>query len=230
MKASEQCFVALDNLSKTQVLDLLPKLKGRVLGIKIGLEMFLAHGSEFVREAKELFQGQIFLDLKLHDIPNTVSKAISSLKGLPVDFLTVHASGGEAMLKAAHKSAAMALPNATILAVTVLTSLDDNDTEEVFAGNRAQTFKRLLSAIENSDCGLVCSGAELSAIGNKPLVTMVPGIRFEEEISSGKIQDQKSVFTPKQAIELGASYIVIGRSITANNDIESALKKLETEF
>lgn len=227
MKPSQKTFVALDNLSLMEVQSLLPKLRGKTYGIKIGLEMYLKHGRQFVDEAKRQFEGAIFLDLKLHDIPNTVAKAIHSLKNLPVDFLTVHASGGEQMLRAASDAAKESLPQTKILAVTVLTSLDDNDSTTIFGANRAQAFDRLVQLVKATETGLVCSGAELPKIQDRGIVSMIPGIRFESEIKSGKTQDQKSVFTPRQAIEMGASYLVVGRSLTQAQDLDEALKLLD---
>lgn len=228
MNPSQKTFVALDNLSLLEVQDLLPKLRGKVCGIKIGLEMYLKHGRQFVEEAKRQFKGGIFLDLKLHDIPNTVAKAVHSLKGLPIDFLTVHASGGEQMLTSASNAAKESLPQTKILAVTVLTSLDDNDSESIFGAGRAQTFDRLVKLVKATGTGLVCSGAELPKIKGQNIVSMVPGIRFESEIESGNIQDQKSVFTPRQALKMGASYLVVGRSLTQANDLDEALKLLDS--
>ncbi len=224
MSYSSKVFVALDNMNKEQILELLPKLSKKVGGIKIGLEMYLQFGREFIFEAKQIFNGDLFLDLKLHDIPNTVAKAISGLEGLPIKFLTIHASGGMAMMTAAAESAARFIPNTTLLAVTILTSLDDAEAQSIYQANRKDSFLRLLSLIEqNNNLGLVCSGAELELITNKKLITMVPGIRFEHEIKSGLIQDQKSVFTPKQALLKGAHYLVMGRSLTKAKDLDQAL-------
>lgn len=225
MSTSSKVFVALDNMDQTQVFDLLPKLSGKVGGIKIGLEMYLQFGKEFIFKAKEKFDGDIFLDLKLHDIPNTVAKAILGLEGLPIRFLTIHASGGQAMMNSAVEAATKAIPKATLLAVTILTSLDDQEAASVYQTNRKESFIRLLSMIEkNKKLGLVCSGAELEFISDKSLITMVPGIRFEHEIQSGKTQDQKSVFTPAQAIERGAHFLVMGRSLTQSSNLEESLK------
>src|SRR5690606_33652739 len=141
----------LDNLDGHQVMALLPQLKGKVLGIKIGLEMYLRYGREFVLKAKDQFQGQIFLDLKLHDIPNTVSKAIASLEGLPINFLTIHARRARDMIKDAYESEKKVIPNTKILQVTVLTSLDDADCEQIYDNNRAHSFHRLLGLLKNND-------------------------------------------------------------------------------
>tara|TARA_R110002049_G_scaffold302886_3_gene496409 strand:- start:233 stop:922 length:690 start_codon:yes stop_codon:yes gene_type:complete len=227
MSHASKVFVALDNMTKDEVLDLLSKLSGRVGGIKIGLEMYLQFGRDFIFEVKEKFVGNIFLDLKLHDIPNTVAKAIKGLEGLPIKFLTIHASGGLEMMKAASEAASQSLPQTTLLAVTILTSLDNEEAKSVYQTNRKDSFLRLLSLIEkNKNLGLVCSGAELDYISNKELVTMVPGIRFEHEIQSGQTQDQKSVFTPTQATKKGASFLVMGRSLTKAKDLDQALNDL----
>ncbi|MBH48443.1 MAG: orotidine-5'-phosphate decarboxylase [Halobacteriovorax sp.] len=227
MKAAQKVFVALDNMERDEVLAFLPKLSTKVGGIKIGLEMYLRFGRDFLLEAKRFFDGEIFLDLKLHDIPNTVAKAIHGLSGLPISFLNIHASGGSAMMQAALEAQQEALPRTTLLAVTVLTSLDDSETQSIYHTGRSDSFKRLLLEIEKvSGLGVVCSAAELELIPNRAIVTMVPGIRFEHEISSGKIQDQKSVFTPEQALEKGASFLVMGRSITRAPDLERALSLL----
>tara|TARA_R110000868_G_scaffold38661_6_gene135134 strand:- start:13151 stop:13837 length:687 start_codon:yes stop_codon:yes gene_type:complete len=227
MKTAQKVFVALDNMERDQVLELLPKISTKVGGIKIGLEMYLRFGRDFLLEAKKKFDGEIFLDLKLHDIPNTVAKAIQGLSGLPISFLTIHASGGQAMMQAALEAQKQYLPSTTLLAVTILTSLDDTETQSVYQTGRRDSFKRLFSEIEKvSGLGVVCSAAELEFISNNKIVTMVPGIRFEHEINSGKVQDQKSVFTPAQALEKGASFLVMGRSITQAPDLDSALSLL----
>lgn len=229
MSIAKKVFVALDNMNEDQIFELLPKLSGKVGGVKIGLELYLQFGRALILKVKERFDGDIFLDLKLHDIPNTVSKAVHGLSGLPIRFLTLHASGGEAMISQALLAAKKSLPKTTLLAVTILTSLDDQETQAVYQSGRKESFLRLLSLIERNDqLGLVCSGAELSLINNKKLITMVPGIRFEHEIQSGKVQDQKSVFTPSQAISLGAHFLVMGRSLTESLNLEQSLKDLDS--
>src|SRR5690606_8181407 len=130
-----------------------------------------------------------------------------ALKGLPIDYLTVHASGGANMLLAALEAAEQSFANATILAVTALTSLDDQDCRSIYGHDRKQCVQQLHKIFADiPKLGVVCSGAELEFF--KERETMVPGIRFEHEIASGKIQDQKNVFTPKQALQRGATHIV----------------------
>jgi len=181
--------------------------------VKFGLEYFLANGPAGLQAAQG---APVFLDLKLHDIPNTVAGAVHSLLPLGVDMLTIHAAGGAAMIAAAAKAAAAAGPRAPkILAVTVLTSLDASALSDIgVAGGTTQQVLRLARlALENGADGLVCSAHEIAVLrdsfGDKPIL-VVPGIRP----AGSAVGDQARVMTPEQAVSAGADYIVVGRPIT----------------
>jgi orotidine-5'-phosphate decarboxylase len=180
--------------------------------VKLGLEFFLRHGPAGFTAAAQ--GNPVFLDLKLHDIPNTVAGAVRSLLPLGADMLTIHAGGGAKMIAAAAEAARKASWRPKILAVTVLTSLDAAGLAEIgVAGGPAQQVLRLARvALENGADGLVCSAHEISlirdAFGAKPIL-VVPGIR-----PAGAAQgDQARVMTPEAAIAAGADYIVVGRPI-----------------
>jgi orotidine-5'-phosphate decarboxylase len=185
--------------------------------VKLGLEFFLRHGPAGFAAAA---QGKpVFLDLKLHDIPNTVAGAVRSLLPLGADMLTIHAGGGAKMIAAAAAAAGSAGWRPKILAVTVLTSLDAAGLAEIgVAGGTAQQVLRLARvALENGADGLVCSAHEISilrdAFGAKPIL-VVPGIRP----AGAALGDQSRVMTPEQAVRAGADYIVVGRPITEAAD------------
>jgi len=179
---------------------------------KLGLEFFLTFGPEGVRAIKNETDADIFLDLKLHDIPHTVKGAASAISSLQPKFLTVHASGGSAMIKAA----ALAIPQTDITAVTILTSLSEEDLCEIGFANPALESAVALSvmAVKSGAKAIVCSPLEVAAIrkavGYEPhLIT--PGVRPLSEVGS---DDQKRTMTPRAAIDAGASFVVIGRPIT----------------
>lgn len=215
-------FVAIDRPSLEQAMALAEPLVGIVGGIKLGLELFTAVGPEGVRQVSSLGL-PIFLDLKLHDIPNTVAAAVQSVVPLGVRFLTIHTSGGRAMMAAAAE-AAHDTPELTLLGVTVLTSLDSNDLADVGQSGdaSAQTERLAHLALDAGLTGLVCSPTELRALrGWLPAdtVLMVPGIR---PVGS-EVGDQKRVMTPPDALKTGADLLVIGRPITAApNPVEAA--------
>jgi len=185
--------------------------------VKLGLEFFLRHGPAGFAEAA---QGQpVFLDLKLHDIPNTVAGAVRSLLPLGAEMLTIHAGGGAKMIAAAVAAAGTATWRPKILAVTVLTSLDEAGLAELgVAGGPAKQVLRLARvALDNGADGLVCSPHEIAllrdAFGAKPIL-VVPGIRP----AGAALGDQARVMTPEQAVKAGADYIVVGRPITEAAD------------
>jgi orotidine-5'-phosphate decarboxylase len=184
-----------------------------ITGIKLGLEFFLNFGAEGVREVVADHELDLFLDLKLHDIPNTVGQAATAVANLNPRFLTVHASGGKAMIAAA----ANALPNTEVTAVTVLTSLGEPDLVEIgFRSNALDSAVGLAKlAISAGAKAIVCSPMEVAAIranvGAGPAI-ITPGVRPVDP--SAPLDDQIRTMTPLAAIEAGASYVVIGRPIT----------------
>ena len=204
-------FVALDTQDVHHAAAIARDLQGMAGGIKLGLEFFCANGHEGVIRIAE-HETPIFLDLKLHDIPNTVAKAVEALGSLEPAILTVHAAGGRAMMAAAK---AAAPPRTKVVGVTVLTSLDQPDLASVGVdATPAEQVRRLADLAREAGLdGIVCSGAEVSAARAAwpDGFFVVPGVRP----AGADVGDQKRVVTPAQAIADGASVLVIGRPITA---------------
>jgi orotidine-5'-phosphate decarboxylase len=217
---SNRIYVALDTTDLAAAKAMAGKLRHHVGGIKLGLEFFMANGRPGVRELAELGL-PIFLDLKLHDIPNTVAKAIMALRELEPAILTVHAAGGRAMLEDAKAAA----PSGTkVVAVTTLTSLDGADLKSIgCAGDPHEQVLRLTElARESGVDGVVCSGAEVAAAHRlwPKGFFVVPGVRMAD----GVVGDQKRVVTPRAAIDAGASILVVGRPITQAEDPDAAAR------
>jgi len=188
--------------------------------VKIGSVSFNSLGRECVLKAAG--KGfDIFLDLKLHDIPNTVKKSVEGLKNLPIKMMTVHTSGGQKMLE--ESVAAIINTDIKIFGVTALTSLSDTDTNFIYKREaKEQVLAMIELAKKSSIHGVVCSPQELSLVkNNSNLLTITPGIRLE-----GLGDDQTRVMTPKEAIDNGSDFLVIGRPITASNSIKNSLKEI----
>ena len=212
-------ILALDVNSLTKAQSILSDLKSHIGGVKLGMEFFNSFGPDGVREISKLGI-PIFLDLKLHDIPITVYKTIKTLMELDIAIINVHSSGGRDMLEAAAKARSEFKDKSTkLIAVTVLTSLDDNDIEEIgYKDNSDDLVLRLASLAKDSGLdGVVCSAKEISLIKSKlgkNFILVVPGIRLEKDNKN----DQKRVMSPKKAINAGADLLVIGRPITDSKD------------
>ena len=198
--------------------------------VKIGLELFVKYGADLVHKIQRDYKKKIFLDLKLHDIPITVERAIHSLKNLPIEFLTIHLAGGEEMIKCAISSARISIPNCKILGVSFLTSLSDHDLKTLFGiTNSTEAFERLFNIAHKAHIdGVICSPHELTPVKKQypKLLAITPGIRFLDEIQNNVVQDQKRIATPDSAIALGADYIVIGRSLTQSENLASRIDQL----
>jgi orotidine-5'-phosphate decarboxylase len=215
-------FVAIDTPDLERAKALAGSVKASAGGLKLGLEFFCANGPAGVHDIAAIGL-PIFLDLKLHDIPNTVAKAMQALRPLEPAVVTVHAAGGRAMLEEAKAAA----PEKTkIVAVTVLTSLDGEDLKSIgVAGKAADQVERLAALAHESGLdGIVCSGAEVKAARRSwpHGFFVVPGVRPE----GSSVADQKRVVTPRSALDDGASILVIGRPITQAEDPEAALKAI----
>lgn len=216
-------YVALDTPDLAQAQALATRVRHHVGGLKLGLEFFVANGAPGVR-AMAAIGLPIFLDLKLHDIPNTVAKAVQALSPLAPAILTVHAAGGRAMLEDAKAAA----PAATkVVAVTVLTSLDTTDLTATGIGSSTHDQVARLTdlAAEAGLDGIVCSGVEVAAAKARwpHGFFVVPGVR----LADGPAGDQKRVVTPRAALDAGASILVIGRPITAADDPDAAARAIE---
>ena len=217
---SKNIIVAVDEYRLDAFKNIIDSLDQHLCMIKVGSVSFNALGHEAVLHASD--KGfDIFLDLKLHDIPNTVSKSIEGLKSLPINMLTIHTSGGIHMMKAA-----MDAVNGTdikVFGVTALTSLTDGDTNTIYKRDAADQVNAMLDiAIQAGIDGVVCSPHELNLVVQKEsLLSITPGIRL-----SDLEDDQSRVMTPQKAIKLGANYLVIGRPITEAADPHNALKNI----
>jgi len=215
-------FVAIDTPDLGKALALAKAVKRHAGGLKLGLEFFCANGRSGVDELADLGL-PIFLDLKLHDIPNTVAKAIIALREIEPAVLTVHAAGGRAMMEDA-KAAAPA--GTKVVGVTVLTSLDERDLKATGArGDPHEQVERLAALSREAGLdGIVCSGSEVKAAhASWPKgFFVVPGIRPD----NGNHADQKRVITPRAAMDSGASILVIGRPISAADDPDAALRAI----
>ena len=225
-------IVACDFSSKEQVFTFLDKFTGRKPFVKIGMELSYAEGPEIVRQIKARGH-KIFLDLKLHDIPNTVKKAMAVLSGLDVDMCNVHAAGTSAMMKAALEG--LTRPDGSrplLIAVTQLTSTDEDSMRRELLIDRpldqvVMSYAR--TAKEAGLDGVVCSPLEAGKVHQTcgdGFVTVTPGVRFAD----GDVGDQKRVTTPEKARELGSDYIVVGRPITAAADPVAAYERCVKEF
>ena len=216
-------YVAIDTPDLERAIILAKKVRNHVGGIKLGLEFFTANGKAGVREIAAIGL-PIFLDLKLHDIPNTVAKAIQALRPLEPAILTVHAAGGRAMLEDAKAAAPL---GTKVVAVTVLTSLDHDDLSAIgISGDPHDQVVRLTKLAKAAGIdGVVCSGQEVAAARKiwPGGFFVVPGVRP----AGGNLADQKRVITPRAALDAGASIIVIGRPITQAADPDIAARAIE---
>ena len=225
-------IVACDFDSKEKILAFLDKFQGEKPFVKIGMELYYAEGPAIVREIKARGH-KIFLDLKLHDIPNTVKKAMAVLSNLDVDICNLHAAGTGPMMKAALEGLTRADGTRPLLiAVTQLTSTDEETMKRDLLIDQPLDKVVMHYAKNAADCGLdgvVCSPLEAGKVhevcGEK-FLTVTPGVRF----AGGEVGDQKRVTTPEKAKELGSDYIVVGRPITAAEDPVAAWKRCVSEF
>ena len=210
-------IVAIDEINLKKASDILDDLDSEKCMVKIGSVSFNSIGHDIISYAsKKGFD--IFLDLKLHDIPNTVKKSIEGLVSFPIQMLTIHTSGGKEMMMAAME--AVSGTEIKVFGVTELTSLSNDDTNEIFQRTASAQVNAMLDLAESAGIdGVVCSPHELDLVSKrKSLLSITPGIRLYDSND-----DQKRVMTPKEAINHGADYLVIGRPITASENISKAL-------
>ena len=216
-------ILALDLPDRESALEMLNGLKGSLEWVKIGLQMYLRYGASFVREVADM-GFKIFLDLKLYDIPNTVSSAVASLADLPISMLTIHTHGGREMMEAAVKKAKETNPDLLVLGVTVLTSFNAEGLAETGVSRAPALQVEHLAelAVASGMKGLVCSPLELEMLrANLPedIALITPGIRT----AGSSADEQKRIMTPLLAAQAGSSYIVVGRPILkAENPAEAA--------
>jgi orotidine-5'-phosphate decarboxylase len=225
--ARDRIIVALDVPAKAEALDLVKQLAPEISFFKIGLQLYTVAGPEVVREILET-GAKVFLDLKLHDIPNTVARAVESAASLGVQMLTIHLSGGEAMLRAAAKARPA---NMSILGVTVLTSLTEEALHQIGVSERINNHVLRLARLgrEAGIDGLIASPFEartLRAEFGDNIKIVTPGVRP----SWSEAGDQKRFMTPREAFDAGADYLVIGRPITAHANPRQAVVKILDEL
>ena len=225
-------IIACDFSSKQEVMNFLDKFQGKKPFVKIGMELYYAEGPSIVKEIKERGH-KIFLDLKLHDIPNTVKKSMAVLSNLDVDITNLHASGTKRMMEAALEG--LTRPDGTrplLIAVTQLTSTDQESMEADLLINEPIDKVVMHYAKNAADAGLdgvVCSPLEAQKVHEtcgKDFLTITPGVRFADV----DIGDQKRVMTPAEANRIGSDYIVVGRPITAAEDPVAAYERCMAEF
>ncbi len=225
-------IIACDFSSKQEVLTFLDKFQGKKPFVKIGMELYYAEGPSIVKEIKERGH-KIFLDLKLHDIPNTVKKSMAVLSRLDVDICNLHAGGTKRMMEAALEG--LTRPDGTrplLIAVTQLTSTDQESMENDLLIKQPIDQVVMHYAKNAADAGLdgvVCSPLEAQKVHErcgKDFLTVTPGVRFAD----GDIGDQKRVMTPAEANRIGSDYIVVGRPITAAEDPVAAYERCLSEF
>jgi orotidine-5'-phosphate decarboxylase len=234
MDPREKMIFALDVDHFEEARKLVTEFKYHVGMFKVGKQLFTHCGPKIVDFIK-MKESKVFLDLKYHDIPNTVSKAAVEALKLGVDMLNVHASGGFTMMKEAadalHKAAKdLLLPRPKIIAVTVLTSMDDAELQKMGMGISVMDLTRNLAALakEAGLDGVVAGGSEITMIREvcgPDFVIVTPGVRIEE-----KKDDQKRTITPREAVARGASYVVLGRAVRDNSDPKGLLDKIAREI
>lgn len=227
MIAPGKIIVALDTNDNEKLNQLLKDLSGEKIWVKIGMEVFYALGPDVVMKAKDL-GFKIFLDLKLHDIPNTVAQALKSLSRLPIDMINVHAAGGKEMMERSHEAIENLSSRPLLIAVTQLTSTTEvqmNNDQRISGSIEASVLHYAQLAKESHFDGVVSSPLEVAAIKNllgKNFLTVTPGIRPV----GNDLYDQKRVTTPMQALQLGTDYMVIGRPITQSSNPKQALRDI----
>lgn len=230
MSSDKPIIVALDFPDERSALEMADKLDPALCRVKVGKELFTAAGPHVVRELNAR-NFDVFLDLKFHDIPNTVAGACRAAARLKVWMLNVHASGGEAMLKAARAAVDAESHRPLLIAVTILTSLAEADLKTVgFAGSALDNVERLALLAQRAGLdGVVCSAAEAPGLRKAvaPAFKLVtPGIRLAEDAAG----DQVRVVTPRDALANGSDYLVIGRPITGAKDPVAKLKQIQQQI
>ncbi|HRE80234.1 MAG TPA: orotidine-5'-phosphate decarboxylase [Opitutaceae bacterium] len=223
-------ILVLDEPSPQAVMPLLQSLRGEVTWVKIGLQMYTACGPDCVRQIADL-GFRVFLDLKLHDIPNTVAHAVESAARLPIGMLTLHTCGGSEMMRRAVKAQQETRPELLLLGVTVLTSMSEAALHEtgVATSPEQQVVRLARLAVESGLQGLVCSPLEIAPLRSAlpaAVQLVVPGIRP----AGSKSDDQSRILTPAQAAAAGASYLVVGRPISQAPDPAAAARAILKEI
>ena len=222
-------ILALDTTNLDEAINISKKIKHKIFTIKLGLELFNAHGKEAIKKFNDIGITNLMLDIKLKDIGQTVYKAIKALDGIDFGYLTVHGQGGKEMIEKAKKAANEIKSNPTIMMVTILTALGDADLKQMGNDNTVvEQVEKLAKLARDMNVGVICSGQEAKIvrkiIGPKLLI-FTPGVRM----AGADKNDQKRVCTPLESIKNGANKIIMGRSIIEGN-IEENLNKISNSL
>jgi orotidine-5'-phosphate decarboxylase len=226
-KIADKVIVALDVATKKKALELVEQLRDQISFFKIGLQLYTAEGPETIRAVRAT-GANVFLDLKLHDIPNTVARTVESAARLGVQMLTIHLSGGAEMI---HAAVGARSGNMLLLGVTVLTSVDEKALRQLGISNKIDDHVLRLAklGVENGVGGIVASANEIKMLRGEfsdKIKIVLPGIRP----SGSETGDQKRVTTPREAIDAGADYLVVGRPIIAHPRPREAAAKILQEL
>tara|TARA_Y100001970_G_C14149601_1_gene811893 strand:- start:498 stop:1184 length:687 start_codon:yes stop_codon:yes gene_type:complete len=221
----KKIILALDTTDLDKAINITKKIKDKIFTVKLGLEFFNAHGKMGIKKFNEIGINNLMLDLKLKDIPKTIYKAIKALDDIKFSFLTIHGQGGKPMIEEAKKAASEINSKPSILMVTILTALSDNDLKDIGNDNTVvDQVKKLGKVAQEMKIGVVCSGHEAKIVRKiigPDLLIFTPGIRMKNDDKD----DQKRTCTPEESIKNGANKIIMGRSLIKGN-IEENLKKV----
>ena len=222
-------ILALDTSDLESAINIAKKVKDKIFTIKLGLEFFNAHGKNGIKKFNDIGIKNLMLDIKIKDIGQTAYKAIKALNDIEFGFLTVHGQGGKEMVEKAKKAASEIKSNPTIMMVTILTALDDNDLKDMGNNNTViEQVEKLAALAQEMEVGIVCSGHEAKIVRkilDQNLLIFTPGIRMLKDNKD----DQRRVCTPKEALENGADKIIMGRSLIKGN-IEENIDKVSNSI
>ena len=225
MKSVNRIILALDTTNLDEAINIAKKVKSKIFTIKLGLEFFNSHGKEGVKRFNEIGITNLMLDLKLKDIPETVYKAIKALNDIRFSFLTIHGQGGKSMIDKAKKAAAEIKSKPSIMMITILTALNDEDLRAMGNNNTVvQQVEKLAKVAKDMNVGIVCSGHEAKIVRKiigPDLLIFTPGIRMRNDNKD----DQQRVCTPIESIKNGSNKIIMGRSLMKGN-IEENLNQV----
>ena len=225
MKSVNRIILALDTTNLDEAINIAKKVKSKIFTIKLGLEFFNSHGKEGVKRFNEIGITNLMLDLKLNDIPETVYKAIKALNDISFGFLTIHGQGGKSMIDKAKKAVAEIKSKPSIMMITILTALNDEDLRATGSNNTVdEQVKKLAKLAKETGVGIVCSGNEaknVRKIIGPNLLIFTPGIRMNRDNKN----DQQRVCTPIESIKNGSDKIIMGRSLMKGN-IEENLNQV----
>ena len=221
-------ILALDTSNLDEAISITKKIKQKIFTVKLGLEFFNSHGKEGIKKFNDMGINNLMLDIKLKDIGQTVYKAIKALDNIEFGFLTVHGQGGKEMIEKAKKAASEIKSKPSIMMVTILTALDDNDLKDMGNDNTViEQVEKLSKLAKEMGVGVICSGQEAKIVRkivgpNLPIFT--PGVRM----NNGNKNDQKRVCTPLESIKNGADKIIMGRSLIEGNIEENLNRVIES--